>query len=300
MIIAAATIGGYLLIFPADQIHISNVPDEIKGNPGDTIDINGNAHTSWSGYYEIVITSPSGLKTVIYDTWKNAPFDPVWSWSGEYTVSELGTHEAQIFYYNKDPGSAPLQTECSPEVFVISAPSAVPAPEPVLMMPSIFSFFADIFDWLKEFLGFTISGGDSVNVLVNQPYTTSISLDFAPLDTDYTDGTFQAAFGEWFVTDSDQNIKVESGFTELTTAPYIVTATHTPTAAGKYYLIGVVIRQDYVYDGTDWIMSEHLETKEVQSLNVILPAPTVTTPTMSLSDIIANIWAWMKNLFGLI
>ena len=64
MIIAAATIGGYLLIFPADQIHISNVPDEIKGNPGDTIDINGNAHTSWSGYYEIVITSPSGLKTV--------------------------------------------------------------------------------------------------------------------------------------------------------------------------------------------------------------------------------------------
>jgi len=299
VILASAMIGNFLLVFPVDQINISGVPGEFKGTTGDVININGMAKTAWSGYYEIMITTPSGTETVIYDTWKNAPFDPVWSWLGEYTVSELGAHEAQILYYNKDPGGVPLSTECTPEVFVISAPPVVPVPEPTLMMPSILAFFADIFDWLKSFLGLTISGGDYVDILIYHPYTTSMSLDFAPLDTDYTDGTFQAAFGEWFVTDSDKNIKVESGFTELTSSPYTASATYTPTTAGKYYLIGVVIRQDYVYDGAEWTMSEHIETKEVQTLQVGLPAPAVIQPQMSITESIASIWGWIKNLFGL-
>lgn len=169
-------------------------------------------------------------------------------------------------------------------------------PKVVIIPPSISRLWDIIWSSIKGFLGLTIMGGQSVTTTVNQPYSTTLILSFAAPDIVSEDGTYQAKFGEWVIADASGNILKESGWSsQLTTSPYTVTATFTPTSPAKYYLIGVIDSQQYKWDGTNWLMTESIETKEVQVINAQLPGVTTKPPALSWSAI----WTWILSLFGI-
>lgn len=156
-------------------------------------------------------------------------------------------------------------------------------PKPVIIPPAISRVFSLIFDWVTSLFGLTISGGSSIDVQTGSLYTTSLSLDFVSPDSDYTDGTYQTVFAEWLIMDSGKNVLFESGWNQLTTSPYSATASFTPQTAGTYYLVGVVVKQQYTY-GTGWTMTENVETKEIQRINAIAPVITTPNPTPAITS----------------
>jgi hypothetical protein len=183
---------------------------------------------------------------------------------------------------------------CAP---LISQPP--PTPKPVIVPPALSRFFDLIWVGLKGMFGLSIAGGQTISTVIHQPYSTPISLSFVAPDVNYTDGSYQAKFGEWFITDSNKNILKESGWSsELTASPWVGTATFTPTTAAKYYLIGVVVSQQYTWNGAAWTVSETVETKEVQEIVAALPAVTKAPVTTSSSGILANLSAWLKSIFS--
>ena len=142
----------------------------------------------------------------------------------------------------------------------------------------------------------SIQGGLTIDAALNQSYTTTISLQFQAPDTNYADGTYESKYGEWFVIDSSMKLKQESGWSpELTTSQYTATASFIPTSPGTYYLIGVVVRQNYTYANNAWGVSETIETKEIQKIIVRAP-PNLNPPQKNyLGDLIA----WIISLFAI-
>lgn len=178
-----------------------------------------------------------------------------------------------------------------------------PPPKPVIIPPALSALFEKIWLGIKGLLGLTISGSPTVDIQLNKPYSTAINLAFTAPDNDYSDGTYQTVFAEWFIADSNQAVKYESGWQQLSLPPYGTMATFTPLVAGKYYLIGVVVKQDYTWsDATQkWSAVETVETKEVQELNAksaITPPSTGTGPTTTAKGVLASLWAWIIGLFG--
>ncbi len=150
----------------------------------------------------------------------------------------------------------------------------------------------------------SITGGTSVNATLNQPYTTKISIPFTPYTTcsiDPPTSPCDVKYGKWFIMDNAKVVKIDSGWSsELKTSPYTSTVTYTPTVAGLYYLIAVIDTQHYVYSSSGWSMTESIESKEAQQINAKIPAPVVTTPTLSINSIIASILDWLKSIYNLL
>lgn len=174
-----------------------------------------------------------------------------------------------------------------------------PIPKPTIIPPAISRLIDSIWSSIKTFFGLTIVGGQSISTTINQPYSTSISLAFAAPDNDYSDGSYQAKFGQWFVSDSNKNILAQSPVSaQLTTSPWTTTATFTPSSASKFYLIAVIIKQQYTWTGSTWTVSESVETQEVQEIVAKLPAVTTSPVTSTPSGILASLSAWLKSLFS--
>jgi hypothetical protein len=176
-------------------------------------------------------------------------------------------------------------------------------PKPVIIPPSVTKFISDLWLSFKSIFGLSISGGQAVNIPTGKVYSTAINLAFNTPDSDYSDGTYQTIFAEWFIADSLQTVKYESGWQQLTIAPYGTAASFTPQTDGKYYLIAVVVRQDYKWDATTqkWSSTETIETKEVQELTAKLNAPppaAVTQPATTSRGILSSLWTWVLGLVG--
>lgn len=168
--------------------------------------------------------------------------------------------------------------------------------KPVIIPPAISGLWETILGWIGGFFPLTIAGGVSIHSVVNQPYSTSISLEFTAPDTNYLDGTYESKYGEWLIIDGAKNIKYESGWSsELKSSPYTATASFIPTTPGTYYLIGVLVKQNYVYANNVWSVTETVETKEIQKIIIDSgPGPTLKPPS---TNIIAVIIAWLMSLF---
>jgi len=176
---------------------------------------------------------------------------------------------------------------------------STPIPKPFIVPPALNKIWDSLISWLSSWFPLlSIAGSSTVNVPINQPYSTSMSLAFGAPDTVYGDGTYTAKFGQWIVVDSNKNLKYESGWTnELVSSPYIVTATYTPTSAGKYFLVGLINKQTYTWNGAQWVMVETIETKEVQELVVGLPNVPVTKP-IGTTTYLNDLFVWLKGLFS--
>jgi len=171
-----------------------------------------------------------------------------------------------------------------------------PITPPTIIPPALSRLWNIIMSWITSWLPLSITGGVSVDTTVNQPYSTQISLSFVTPDRVYTDGTYEAKFGKYLILDSAKTIvKEESWSSELTTSPYTVSASFTPTTVGKYYLIGLVARQKYTYASGVWSVVEDIETKEVQELNVKqIGQPVVGQPS---TNLLSGLFSWLKGLF---
>lgn len=185
-----------------------------------------------------------------------------------------------------------------------SNPTPVPTPQPpgpgkpVIIPPAISRLWSLISSWFSMFLGLSILGGNSISATVGQDYTTQISLAYATPDSDYSDGSYQAKFSEWFIIDSSKNIMFESGWINLNSAsPWVATATYKPQTAGKFYLVAVIDSQQYTYQNGQWIMVETIETKEVQEINAKIGSPITKTPPPT-NSIMSGLTSWLKGLFS--
>ena len=198
---------------------------------------------------------------------------------------------------------------CSPKIEATPTPTSTSVitptptsnqdkPKPVIIPPAISRLFDVISSWITGLFGLSIQGGVAIDAGVNQPYTSAISLPFQAPDIIYTDGSYESKYGEWFIVDSSMKLLHESGWSpELTTSPYTATASFTPTSPGTYYLIGVIVRQNYVYEGNAWTVTETIETKEIQKITV-RAAPTTTPPQ---TNILTQLISWimsMVSIFG--
>jgi len=199
--------------------------------------------------------------------------------------------------------STPIPTVIStpiPTTISTPIPTAIPTiPKPSIIPPALSRIWNSLVMWLSSWFPLlSIVGGSTVNVPINQPYSTTMSLAFGAPDTVYGDGSYTAKFGQWIVVDSNKNLKYESGWTnELIASPYTVTTTYTPTSAGKYFLVGLINKQTYTWNGAQWLMTEVIETKEVQELVVGLPNVPVTKP-VGISFYLNDLFGWLKGLFS--
>lgn len=230
---------------------------------------------------------------VVFVMWDYDSYNGYWSWTW------VGYGWFGSFNYNLQPDVTPAPTPTPTQPDITPAPTPTPTqpitpPKPVIIPPVISRLWETVMGWISDLFGLTISGGPAVNVLVNQPYSTSISLAFSPPDTNYADKTYESKYGEWLIIDGSKNLKYESGWSqELIYSPYTAIASFTPTTPGTYYLIGVIVRQNYVYANGAWTLSETVETKEAQKI-IVDSGPTIKPPT---TNIIAVIIAWLMSLF---
>ncbi|MDD3840115.1 MAG: hypothetical protein PHP06_06020 [Clostridia bacterium] len=258
----------------------------------DTLQLIFNADPSFTtiGQYPYCLQERALLIMTDYSGQQSSP-----TWvrgsSMSYTVNVISSTA-----YQPTPTPTPIITPGT-------TPGTPSRPKPIIIPPAISSFITNLMQGIRGLFGLSIMGGSAVEIPISKPYTTVINLPFTAPDSDYTDGTYQAMFAEWLVSDSAQNIKYESGWQQLTMSPYGTSAQFTPLSEGKYYLIAVVVRQDYTWDNTlqKWKAVETIEAKEVQQLNSkkdAPPPPSTGTPVTSSKNILASFWSLIMELFG--
>ncbi len=156
--------------------------------------------------------------------------------------------------------------------------------EPLILNPNLTTFF-DAYPTFES---------DSVTTIsVGKPYTTTLSLSFdIPIDNNYTAGIYEVKKAEWFIIDESNNILKESGWSnELSSSPFVYTATFTPTLDGKFYLIGLVIKQQYTYNTTGWSSIDSVENIEIHK--IITYTPSIFERIL---DFLTSILSWFKGL----
>lgn len=318
------------------MVVISSVAQTTSATPIDDLRawINGNVKAmsilSWAGGQPIVLTNAqTGVSYDIYLT--NTGFDECYNQfnSAVYQVIEVhprganyGTSHAVAISCQKGltsanarevemsigqqlvNGLAPATPTPTPSI-TTGTPTPTPttgggspAPKPQIIPPNIDRLFSAIWGSIKSIFGLSISGGATIVTPVNQAYTATVSLPFTAPDKDWTDGKYQTVYAEWFIADSVQTVKAESGWIEVSTTPYTGTISFTPTAPGKYYVVGLVVKQDYTWDNTaqKWNVVETVESKEVQQITATpSTAPTTTRP--SLSSFLSGLMSFLRSLF---
>lgn len=250
----------------------------------------------------------------IEGTWQTGSWSGVWC-SVPGLPSAGSTAKGTIMYADIGATVAGSQKTfaitVSQKPIVTAAPtsgSGQTLPKIQIVPPAISRLMGIMSSWFTSLLGLSISGGQTVNTVVNQPYTTQISLNYAAYTQCNPDSPASANCGdlkyaEWFIVDSNKQVIKESGWSDLLTASggaWNATATFRPTNIGTYYLVGVVNKQTYTY--TDkWSMIEGIETKELQVINVRLPGVATTSPGSAsslfklpdFSNWFNNIWSWL-------
>ena len=250
-----------------------------------TIDGMGITQISQSGGATIYLSDGAHSYTANYPGYSTA--------TGSFTSSSTATTQYIYLTATTTTAPAPTTTIAAPAP---TAPITTGIPAPTVVPPAISKLFSLLWGSVKGIFGLSISGGQTVSIELNKPYTTSLSLAFTPPDSDYSDGSYQTVFAEWLIADANQNIKYESGWQQLTSSPYAATPTFTPQTAGSYYLIGVVVKQQYTYSN-GWTMTENVETKEVQQL---VAKQTISPPSPNppaAGDFLSGLFAWLRSLF---
>ncbi len=149
--------------------------------------------------------------------------------------------------------------------------------------------------------------GEVIDIHVNQPYSTSMSLPFIEYNTcsvEYPLNPCNMKYGKAFIMDSANIVIYESEWSseltpEVSLSPYSIPITFTPVKTGSYYLIGVILNQTYTYDDATqlWSMNETIESKEAYQLNARAASPTPTYPSYPVHNIISWIIDWLRIVF---
>lgn len=256
--------------------------------------------TAYSTTLDTGVKFGSADEALFYETY----IVPHWNTATAKPIDQQFCIGNDLLKYNSATNSFdPLSGQCSsssPSVTSVpptsSAPST-PTAKPTIIPPTISRLWDIVSKWFLNLLPFSLQGGETVNTIVNQPYSLQLGLLFTPPDTNYADGSYEAKFGEWFIVDSNKKILYESGWSqELTNSPYAATVTFTPTTPGTYYLAVIIIKQSYTYVNGQWTMTESIETKELQQINANLPGVTKQSPS-PLSNIFGSLTSWFNSAF---
>lgn len=127
-----------------------------------------------------------------------------------------------------------------------------------------------------------VASGATVTHELGTAYSSSLSIPFTySSDTDCNDGSCDAIFGGTVILDGNKNIIWNSAWKTLTTSPYTETLSIPFQTAGKYYIVGTVIRQSVTYTNGAWVSNPYSTiTSEGIELNVITPTTIVLSPTL--------------------
>lgn len=163
--------------------------------------------------------------------------------------------------------------------------------KPLVQPPTLRNYIINIITEIKSWFGLaTITGGVTATVPINQVYKAPTILSYTAPDTDYSDGSYTAKFGTWYITDINNNILTESGMgNELTGTEYKVEPSFTFTAPGKYYLVAFIIKQVYTYTNGVWSYTENKEAQDIQQITATVTntgqtTTPISTPTVQATD----------------
>ncbi len=243
---------------------------------------NGNA------WWQAVLLNSNGVEEAyITNMYGNSRGTLVARSTGEHTLKVYsGTDRSFMAYpinlygYEKVTVSAPVVVQ---PVITTVVPPQTPGtvdnsrPKPTIIPPAISRLSKMIVTWFRGLTGLSIMGGESVEIILNQPYNSSVSLEFAAYDSCNVDNPpdrCSMKYAEWFVVDPGRKLVKESGWSsELKDSPYTANIYFVPRGPGTYYVVALLVRQDYTYTASGWSMKEVVEKKELQKVRVVRQAP---------------------------
>jgi len=167
---------------------------------------------------------------------------------------------------------------------------------------SITDWFMSLLDKLKHNFSFSITGSETVSPGSIETYHIELVAD-TPIDTDYTDGTYQVRYCNAGLVDSAGNILSELGASETTNTCNMNLTITVPDDVRNYAIVGVMTEFNGVYNSETKLWEWSDETvikKEALSLTSKAPIPVykpVSSPLSSIIKFFENIWNWFKNLF---
>ena len=213
--------------------------------------------------------------------------------------SGYGFDEKSIRWY-----VAPIETTTTSTISGVTTTTIQP-PQPddpvrEFIFNKILPFFTNILSSIKSF--FHLASITSEDIYINNPYSKSITMSTTESpDTDYTDGTRSWFFGVYRIYDPNDNIlKEDSKEIQLGQVDFLIS--FTPTQAGKYKIIGMIVKIEKVWSNGEWIEQEAVKLDEYSSvINVkdIIQPPTPENPFQFIEELFNSIIDFIRNLFKL-